>query len=261
MKTHLPSLSVQLDNTIGRLTLCNPQKHNALSQDTWLAIPVALQQLIHDGARVIVLSGEGDSFCAGADISEFDVVRKNAETAKVYEKANADAFAAVRECSVPVLAKISKYCLGGGFGLAAATDIRFASDDAQFGVPAARLGLAYPVDAMADITRGVGAQNAKRLLYTGQRFGASDLEAMGFLARVTDKSSLDELVEQTAQQIVGLAPLTHSATKVSIAAAQSGDPAERAEATRLGNLTFNSRDYDEGRRAFKEKRPAKFIGK
>jgi len=234
MQTHLPSLCLQLDNAIGRLILCNPKKHNALSQAAWLAIPGALESLVGQGARVIIISGEGKSFCAGADISEFDVVRKNAETAMIYEKANADAFASVRHCPVPVLAKITQYCLGGGFGLAAATDIRFASDDAQFGVPAARLGLAYPVEAMADITGAVGAQNAKRLLFTGQRFDAATLLGMGFLAQVTDSASLDELVQQTAQQIAELAPLTHRATKSSIAAALCGDHGAKAEAERLG---------------------------
>ena len=118
---------------------------------------------------MVVVTGDGGNFCAGADISEFDVVRRNAETARIYEASNVEAFGAVRECAVPTIARIEGYCLGGGFGLAAACDLRLASQEAQFAVPAAKLGLGYPVDAMADIVEAVGSQNANRLLFAAAR--------------------------------------------------------------------------------------------
>lgn len=250
-------VTARLDGAIGNLTFSNPGKHNALPQVAWEAVPLAVSRLCEAGARVIVANGEGPSFCAGADISEFDVVRKNAETARIYEQSNIDAFAALRDAPVPVIAKIKGFCLGGGFGLAAACDIRLADKEARFAVPAAKLGLGYPVEAMADIVHAVGAQHAKLLLFTARRLHADELKTMGFLLGVLEGNALDDAVDALVQEITELAPLTHKATKASIAAAQGGD---QALADQLGSGTFMSKDYAEGRAAFKEKRKPKFIG-
>ncbi|MEP1206054.1 MAG: enoyl-CoA hydratase-related protein [Rhizobiaceae bacterium] len=247
----------QLDQTTGRLVLSNPQKYNALPQSAWLSIRPAMEKLVADGARVIIICGSDSHFCAGADISEFDTLRKNAATARVYEASNVEAFAAVRNCPVPTIAKLQGYCLGGGFGLAAACDLRVAEPNAKFAVPAAKLGLGYPVDAMADIVAAVGAQNAKRLLFTAARFSAEQMQEMGFVMDLVDAAALDDHVEALAASICQLAPLTHRATKASIGAMKSGD----WEGAKLASdATFASQDYAEGRAAFREKRAAKFSG-
>lgn len=252
-------VTYSLENTVGSLFLCNQGKHNALDQQAWLDIPVAVENLVKDGARCIIVTGKGESFCAGADISEFDIVRKDAATARVYEKANADAFAAIRNASVPTIAKITGFCLGGGFGLAAACDIRLASQEARFAVPAAKLGLAYPVDAMADIVNAIGAQNAKRVMFTAKQFSADEMYGFGFLSEVLTADQLNTVVTDIALDIVNLAPLTHQATKAAIDAAQNGETT-RDQAAKIGDRTFESQDYAEGRRAFKEKRKAAFKG-
>ena len=246
------------DGTIGTLTFDNPTKHNALDQTSWVSVQKYVDRLVADGSRVIVVTGAGDSFCAGADISEFDRVRRDAESALVYEAANDAAFAALRNCPVPVIAAISGYCLGGGFGLAAACDLRIASADSQFAVPAAKLGLAYPVEAMADIVAAVGAQMAKRMLFTAERLNAKAMFEAGFLSEiVTDGIVLDRAIV-LAQTICELASLTHRATKASVAAALGGDGNLAVE---LGAATFQSHDYAEGRLAFREKRKARFVGR
>jgi len=251
-------VSLTVGDGVGRLQMTNPARHNALTQADWLAIPMAVEQILDGGARVLIISGEGASFCAGADISEFDTVRKDPATARVYEAANSAAFRALREAPIPVLAAIDGYCLGGGFGLAAACDMRFATPRAVFGVPAARLGLAYPVDAMGDIVSAVGAQAAKRLLFTAERIDAETALAMGFVGELADEEALQDRVLNVAQTIAGLAPLTHRATKATLAALNFGDmDAARA----LGDETFDSADYAEGRAAFREKRVAIFQGR
>ena len=249
----------KLVDRIGYLLISNPKKFNALPQSGWLSVKPALDDLVESGARVVIVSGAQGNFCAGADISEFDVVRRNAETARVYEASNIEAFAAIRQCSVPTLARIEGYCLGGGFGLAAACDLRMASKEAKFAVPAAKLGLGYPVDAMADIVEAVGSQNAKRLLFAAERFSAAEMSDMGFLLEVAeDANALQDKVGALAGKIAQLAPLTHQATKATVGALRSGD-VETAKAA--SDATFTSEDYAEGRAAFREKRAPNFTGK
>lgn len=253
-----PSVTTQLAGLVGIMTFSNPRRHNALSQDAWLSIPGAIDDLVAKNARVIILRGDGDCFCAGADISEFDEVRKDAQTAQVYERANSEAFAAIRHCQVPTIAQINGWCLGGGFGLASACDLRIADPSAQFSVPAAKIGLAYPVDAMGDIVSAVGPQMAKYLHYSGKRVDAETMLSAGFLLKVVAPDELAAEVRTCAEGIASLAPLTHQATKAAIAATSSN---ALKEAEKLGNRTFMSSDYAEGRTAFREKRPPKFTGK
>ncbi|MEM9677875.1 MAG: enoyl-CoA hydratase-related protein [Pseudomonadota bacterium] len=252
------SISVSVANSVGTIRLTNPDRHNALSQADWLAIPKAVVKITEAEVRVIILYGEGRSFCAGADISEFDVVRKDPATARVYEAANSQAFRAVREAPIPVLAAMDGYCLGGGFGLAAASDLRLATPRAVFGVPAARLGLAYPVDAMGDIVSAVGTQAAKRLLFTANRITADEAITIGFVGELVAEETLLNAANELAATIASLAPLTHRATKATIAALSNGD-LEGARA--LGDATFDSADYAEGRAAFREKRNPGFNGR
>lgn len=251
------SLSIRVDGSIGEMILNNPQKRNALPQSGWQEIPFALAKLVGKGARTIIVRGENTDFCAGADISEFDTVRKNAQTARVYEASNVAAFDALRTCPVPTVAMIRGYCLGGGFGLAAACDLRIAMPDARFAVPAARLGLGYPVDAIADIVEAVGTQNAKRLLFTGRIFSSDEMFAMGFLMEIVHPEKIADQTREIAARICDLAPLTHRATKAAILALRTG---EWQEARKLSDATFVSTDYVEGRDAFREKRRAVFRG-
>lgn len=253
-----PALLSSLSGDIATVTMSNPNRHNALPQALWEAFPATLEKLVGDGARVIILRGAGESFCAGADISEFETARRDAETAARYEQANARAFEAIRTVAVPTIAEIRGYCLGGGFGVAAACDLRLASKDALFSVPAARLGLAYPAAAIADVVHAVGPQFAKTMLYTAARFDARTMREAGFLNEVADENTLDQRSHDLARQIASLAPLTHRATKAAIDASLGIGALNNAEA--LGNATFTSADYSEGRAAFREKRPPKFQG-
>lgn len=247
---------------VGTLILDNPERKNAITLSMWRAIPEALHWLATEAsARVIVLSGAGDKdFSAGADISEFPTVRRDASTARDYEAANSAAFAAIRNARVPVIAAIRGICYGGGFGLAAASDLRLADETAAFAVPAARLGLAYPADAVRDFLFSLGAQIARKALYTGAPMTAAELAANGFLLEMTPPGALDGAAFELAATIARNAPLSVQAGKLALRAAETNDPVLLSDATATGASTFDSADYAEGRTAFAERRKPVFTG-
>lgn len=247
----------------GLLVLDNPQRKNAVTAAMWRAIPDAIQWLhVEAGARVIVLTGGGEAdFSAGADISEFTELRKDAATARIYEASNSRAFAAVREAPVPMIAAIRGVCYGGGFGLAAAADLRLAASDAVFAVPAARLGLAYPADAIQDFVRGLGSQMARRALFTGAALKAHEVLPTGFLSEITEPETLDQRVQILADTIAANAPLSLRASKLALRAVEQADEDLLREAEVIGASTFESDDYREGRAAFAERRRPIFTGR
>ncbi|KPF44023.1 enoyl-CoA hydratase-related protein [Rhizobium sp. AAP43] len=256
-------IKASCDGGVGYLVIDSPSRKNAINAAMWRAIPDAIQWLqASAGARVILLQGGGEvDFSAGADISEFAALRKDAETARVYEASNSAAFAAVREASVPVIAAIRGICYGGGFGLAAAADLRIAADKSVFAVPAARLGIAYPADAVQDFVRGLGSAIARRALFTGASLTAHELFTCGFLSAVTDPAALDAETLIVARAIAANAPLSIRASKLAIRAVETEDLDLLREAEILGVSTFTSADYAEGRAAFAEKRQPTFTGK
>lgn len=247
----------------GILAIANPERKNALTAAMWRAIPEAIHWLCSEGdVRVIVLIGAGDrDFSAGADISEFPTVRKDAATARLYEDENSKAFAAIRNAPVPVIAAIRGICYGGGFGLAAAADLRIAAEGAAFAVPAARLGLAYPADAVQDFVLSLGTQLARMALYSGAAMSPAQLLACGFLLEVTPLEALETEAMKLAETIAANAPLSVRASKLAIRAACQQDMDLLREAEVIGAATFDSADYAEGRAAFAEKRKPRFIGR
>ena len=138
-----PNMIAEKDGPIGRLTFNKPHKHNATSTDMWEAIPVILDEFEKDPAiRVIVVTGAGDkAFVSGADISEFEKARNTPEQVAYYDKIGELANKRLNRCSKPTIARIRGYCIGGGLAVSLLCDIRIASENSKFGVPAARLGL------------------------------------------------------------------------------------------------------------------------
>lgn len=256
-------LRAAVSDAVGTLTINNPGRRNALDQAMWRAFPEAIDWLCGaGGARVCVLAGAaGTDFSAGADISEFDVVRRDAQTARLYEADNSAAFAAIREVPIPMIAAIRGICYGGGFGLAAACDLRLADRSARLAVPAARLGLAYPADAARDFHLALGPQMARKALFTGAPLPLEELLRCGFLLDLTETGALDAVAFALAGEIAENAPLSVRAAKLALRAAAQNDDALLVEADALGAATFESADYREGRAAFADRRKPQFTGR
>jgi len=263
------SLTVTIDNHVAHMVIDRPERRNAITREMWGHIAHRIP-LLPATTRLLILSGAGSDFSAGADIAEFDAVRRDEKTAKAYEQANSDAFRALREAPFPTLAAIRGVCLGGAFGLAAACDLRIATPEAVFAVPAARLGLAYPSDAMADIVEAAGPQLARWLCFSGERIDAAAAHAAGFLMEIVGAPDLDEpaqaaalaaRVAAMAASIAAAAPLSNRASKAAIRAALTRNPRDYSHAAALGAATFTSDDYAEGRAAFREKRAPSFTGR
>ena len=257
------TIRTEVEGAIGWLIIDNEPKKNALSLAMWQAVAAAVKQLSDNPAiRLIVLRGAGpDSFVAGADISEFEETRSSPEKAKTYDEVNVAACEALKASDKPTLAMIRGHCLGGGLALALACDMRLAAEGAQFGIPAARLGLAYPLGLVADVLRAVPASIAKRLIYTAERLGSDEALRLGLVDELVAEADLETRTRDLARTIAANAPLTLRAAKIAINALADGSASEAlAKAQSAANTCFDSTDFVEGRTAFLEKRKPVFEG-
>lgn len=260
----MAELITRKENAIGWVIFSNPAKYNAVSHDMWMALPGAIAAFDADpGVRLIVITGDGDkAFISGADISQFEKARGSAEAQAIYNQAVVDAYEAPVNCSKPVIAKIRGICMGGGLGLAAACDVRFAAADAVFRMPAGRLGLGYNYTGIKRFTQIIGAAGTADIFFSARKFDAADALAMGFVNRVVPLADFDREVAAYCELIAENAPLTLAAAKFAIR--QTGmDAAARDmdQAARMIEACFDSEDYREGRRAFMEKRKPNFQGR
>jgi enoyl-CoA hydratase/carnithine racemase len=257
-------LITRREGAVGWIVFSNPARHNALTFDMWQALPKALTAFGEDpSVRVIVLAGDGEkAFVSGADVSQFEQQRASEQARAEYNQAVEVAYVAPTLCPKPVIAKIRGICMGGGLGLSAACDVRFASDDAVFRMPAARLGLGYSFTGMRRFVQVLGTANTADIFFSARKFDARDALAMGFVSRVFPASDLDREVAEYCALIAENAPLSLIAAKAAIRQVIA-DPATRdlAGLQKLIDACYASEDYREGRTAFMEKRKAQFKGR
>ena len=253
-----------LDGRTLHIRFNNPARHNALSVDMWEAVPPLLELARDDDrVRVVVFSGGGEkAFVSGADISQFEDMRAAREAVTYYESMAETTLMGIYDFPKPTLACIRGYCIGGGVNVAISCDIRIASIDSVFSIPAARLGLGYRYSAMKNLVDLVGPGAAKDLFFTARRIDAGEARSLGLVSRICAAEALDALLAEYTQAIADNAPLTVMAGKAIMREVLKASPdldVERCASLIRG--CFESADYTEGRTAFMQKRKPVFTGR
>jgi len=253
-----------LDGRTLHVRFSNPARHNALSVEMWEAVPPLLRLAQEDDrVRLVVFSGAGDkAFVSGADISQFEDMRAAREAVTRYEAMAEEALSAIYDFPKPTLACIRGYCIGGGVNVAISCDIRIASTDSTFAIPAARLGLGYRYSAMKNLVDLIGPGAAKDLFYTARRIDASEAKAIGLVSRICAPEALDTLLGEYTGALADNAPLTVAAAKAIMREILKPSPElDMALCASLIRGCFESADYTEGRTAFMQKRKPIFTGR
>ncbi len=255
----------RVDGAAGHVIFNNPERYNAVSLEMWDAVEIALTAFSEDDhVRVVILSGAGGkAFVSGADISKFEKERGSKDATEHYNARLKVVYDIIENFPKPTIAMIDGHCIGGGLNLAACTDFRIASMKSRFAMPAAKLALGYPFDAIRRLVNAVGAASAKQLMFTAKSIDADTALRLGLIQEVVTEDALSERVTELAATISDNAPLTIQAMKFIATQVLQSDPAKR-NLTRCDEMVaacFASEDYKEGRKAFMEKRKPDFQGK
>ncbi|HET8997771.1 MAG TPA: enoyl-CoA hydratase [Acetobacteraceae bacterium] len=252
------------DAGVGLVTFNQPEKRNAMSIEMWQGLSEILDEFREDSSvRVVVMTGAGNkAFVSGADISQFEKNRSNADAQQEYDRLTTGGRTKLTQFPKPVIARIRGFCLGGGLALAMSTDIRIAGADSQFGIPAARLSIAYAPESVRKLIDLVGPAHARMILYSARRIDGAEAERIGLINKMVPDEALDDHVMDLARTIADNAPLSIAASKLTINELLKDESQRNTGAMREQmDICFNSADYKEGRTAFMEKRAPRWQGR
>jgi enoyl-CoA hydratase/carnithine racemase len=254
-------LVVALQSNVATVTLNRPARRNAVKLEMWIGLGELFERFAKDDAvRAVILTGEGEHFCAGADISEFATVRNSAESGHAYDRAVDVCSDAILHIEKPTIAAIRGFCIGGGSGLALACDFRFAAPSAIFAITAAKLSIVYGMRETQNLLALVGLSNAKKILFSAERFDTAEASRIGFLDRVAEDPVA--AAHDFAGVLAKNAPLSISGAKTILNGLAQGTGAlDFTKAHEVTERAMLSEDYREGQRAFMEKRPPIFKGR
>jgi enoyl-CoA hydratase len=258
------SLRTEKERGIGWIIFDNPARRNAINGAMWRGIPEAMARFDADSdVRCVAFRGAGtEAFSAGADISEFDQVRAERDAVAKYDDLLDRVLHSIQDSLKPSVAMIHGFCLGGGLEIALACDLRYCGESAQFAIPAAKLGLAYNIEGHKRLLETVGHAWAREIMFLGRRYGAQEAVAMGLVHRVMPDEELEPFTLGVLETLAQNAPLAiaNSKTVIEQYVKSEGSP-DGARMRAAIERCAHSDDYEEGRRAFMEKRKPRFTGK
>lgn len=255
----MSSIDLQRTGAVATLTLSNPGKLNAIDLSMWRALKQRMAELAaQPDVRCVIVRGAGDeAFAAGGDLEEFVTARATLEQALHYHGEVAAALQAIADFPQPTIAMIRGACVGGGLEIAAACDLRIASNNARFGAPINKLGFSMYPGEMEGLLQLVGPAVVKEILLEGRILTATEAYEKGLLTRVVAVEELVAEVTASAERICQGAPLVAGWHKQWIKRLQSGKPlSEEEKASSFAFLA--TEDYREGLAAFLEKRKPQF---
>ena len=260
-KSTLANIHSYVEDKVGYVILDNPSRLNAISLSMWEKIGILLKEYEkNNNIRCVVLKGKGKkAFSAGADISEFNDNRSQSDTVLKYDNVSKNSLQILQRFSKPTIALIDGYCIGGGLATALSCDIRLASKKSTFAIPAAKLGLAYDYLGIKKLRDIVGPSRAKYIFFTARQFTSDEAMQMGIIEQIFNDSDFEEHTLKVLNAISDNAPLTIASAKLAIDA----DPQDSKMIQRcreFEQVCFSSKDYEEGRLAFSEKRKPFFKG-
>ncbi len=244
------------------LTLNRPDKLNALNAELLKELSATLDEIkSNENIRSLIITGSGPkAFAAGADIAELH--EENGSTGKAFAQRGHDTCLKIERLGIPVIAAVNGFALGGGCELALACHIRYASDNAKFGLPEINLGIIPGYGGTQRMTRVIGASKALEYILTGDMISAADAEKLGLVNKVLPQDELLKTAEELAKKISLKAPIALKAALASVRAAAEKpyDEGMKIEISKFGEVC-GSADFKEGTKAFLEKRAANFTGK
>jgi enoyl-CoA hydratase len=247
------SIEVHWHDGVTEVVLNHPPV-NALDSRGWFELADTLRRLGRDeSVRVVLLAAEGRGFCAGVDIKE---LQRDGRLITQVNRGCYEAFAAIYDCEVPVIAAVHGFCLGGGIGMAGASDIVLASDDATFGLPEIDRGA---LGAATHLMRMFGMQKTRRMLYTGEPIPAAEAYRLGGVERVVPRAELRSAARELAAKIASKSPKAMRLAKWSLNGIELLDIKKSYRFEQGFTLElYTSPDSQEARDAFVEKRDADF---
>lgn len=264
----MPEIESELYGPVARVTINRPESRNALTAKAANDLIEAITQVAPEDARVIVITGRGTSFCAGADLTEYAVDESGNSGYADLAGALVRAARLIGEHPLPVVGLINGPALGGGATLALACDLRFASPSAVIGIPAARLGVVLDFSNTRRLYHIAGASVASDVLLGARILNADEAQSAGIFNRVSSSEPPEDDFNKWITEIASLAPKSQAAHKKALRALIDGippnpesDPELSAELSELSIEAFGSDDLQEGIAAFGARRKPEFKGR